>query len=210
MVNYQNAKIYKIYSKNCDDLTMVYYGSTCQPLYKRKGGHMSKYKSWKDGRHHYVTSFKVIELGDVEIELVKKCPCNDKEELSKIEGEFIRSNPCVNKVVAGRTREEYYIDNREKLLMEGKQIYEKNKDKYIKQQKQYYVANKDKVLEYQKLYKNANLETIKKKNQLYRQKNKEKISQLRKQKKKCPFCGSLVRKYEIKRHQRTIKCQVHQ
>ena len=136
---------------------------------------MSKFKWWKDGKHHYVTAFKVIELGNTEIVLVKKCPCNDKEELSKIEGEFIRSNPCVNKVVAGRTHKEYYIDNRDKLIEKSKAYYNANKDKVMKHTKEYYENNKDKINMKKKQYYEKNKDSVKQYIQNYQNQNKDKI-----------------------------------
>ena len=34
-----------------------------------------------------------------EIELVENYPCNSKEELEKKEGEYIKNNECVNKLL---------------------------------------------------------------------------------------------------------------
>lgn len=172
MVNYQNAKIYKLFSKNCDDPDMVYYGSTCQPLYKRKGGHKSKYKMWKGGKGNYMTSFKLIELGDVEIELVKKCPCNDKEELRKIEGEYIRNNRCINRYVAGRTPKDYYKDNMETIRKRKNESYKRNPDK----KRIYYQQNKERILRKKKEYEEKNKERIKDRQRKYNEKNRERIN----------------------------------
>jgi len=41
----------------------------------------------------------------------------------------------------------------------------------------------------------------------YKKKYKEKIKEKMKQKINCPICNSLVRKNELKRHQKTKKCK---
>tara|TARA_Y100000780_G_C13571941_1_gene373298 strand:- start:63 stop:626 length:564 start_codon:yes stop_codon:yes gene_type:complete len=183
---------------------------------------MSKFKHYNNGKHHYVTSFKKIELGDVEIELVKKCPCNDKEELRKIEGEFIRNNSCVNKVIAGRTKREYRQENAEKIKQQLKEIYEKNKEKYKENQNIYYELNKERILHGRRQYRSKNEELINNKQREYYEQNKErrrkdkreyyeknkaKISETRSIKITCPLCGTLVSKRNIARHKKSSNCQ---
>jgi hypothetical protein len=95
MVNYQKGKIYTIRSRNSDK---VYVGSTCNELRKRFHGHKKKYKRWIDGKGDYVSSYEVFKDGNCYIELLEKCPCNDKNELERREGQLIRSMECVNKI----------------------------------------------------------------------------------------------------------------
>jgi len=59
------------------------------------------------------------------------CPCDNKEELTKKEGEYIRSTDCINKQIAGRTQKEYREDNKEKVKEQRKEYYENNKDKIM-------------------------------------------------------------------------------
>ena len=49
------------------------------------------------------------------IELVESFSCNSKEELLKREGYYISHNQCVNRCVAGRTRQEYRNENKEAI-----------------------------------------------------------------------------------------------
>jgi hypothetical protein len=108
-MNYQNGKIYTIRSFQTDD---VYYGSTTQPLSKRLSKHKGDYKQWQNNKHHYVTSYELIKFDDCYIELYELYPCNSKTELEKREGQVIRENKnAVNKVIAGRTKKEYYLEN---------------------------------------------------------------------------------------------------
>ena len=110
MPNYQNGKIYKIESfiGNC-----IYYGSTTQPLCKRQAEHKKRYR--------YGTlqesSKQVLQYDDAKIYLVELYPCNSKEELYSREGFYIKNNECVNKCVAGRTKKEYRLDNKEKIKL---------------------------------------------------------------------------------------------
>jgi len=114
MPNYKNGKIYKLWSPEGDE---IYIGSTIQPLYKRY-------------YHHKIISdcsSKILfeKYNDVRIELIESCPCDNKEQLNKKEGEYIRNNNCVNRRIAGRTDAEYREDNKEHY----KEYRENNKEK---------------------------------------------------------------------------------
>jgi len=58
--------------------------------------------------------------------LIEKYPCDDKDELRAREGYHQKKfkEDCVNKLIAGRSIEQYYQDNKEKF----KAYYEKNKE----------------------------------------------------------------------------------
>jgi len=117
MPDYSKAKIYKIRSHQTDD---VYVGSTCQRLCDRMTGHRRDYERYKDGKHNYVTSFKMLEYDDAHIELVENYPCLCREGLCQREGEIIReTDNCVNKYIAGRTPKRYYQEK-------GDEITERN------------------------------------------------------------------------------------
>ena len=172
-MDYKNGKIYKItdigYNK-------MYIGSTTQPLHKRFYEHKINYKNWKDGKYKKTTSFNLFDEFGIEnckIELIEECPCENREQLHKKEGEHIKNNVCVNKLIAGRTRQEtnkaytdankdkikeYHELNKDKI----KEYRELNKDKIIKYReinkdkiKQYYEINKDQRKAYQKAYREA-------------------------------------------------------
>jgi hypothetical protein len=171
-MDYKNGKIYKI-----TDIayTKMYIGSTCQPLSKRFTNHKGHYKLWKDGKSHKISSYDLFDEFGIEnckIELIENFACNCKDELQKKEGEHIKNNDCVNKVISGRTKKEYYIDNKDKM----KEYREANKDKM----KEYYEANKEKISEKKKEYNEANKEKISEKKKEYQQANKEKISEYQK------------------------------
>lgn len=123
MPNYQKSKIYRLFSPSKD---LVYYGSTTEPLSTRLSKHIytfnnkDKYKGKRDASI-------IIECLDYKIELVKDFPCDNKKQLLKEEGTYIRNNKCVNKFIAGRTRAEYRIDNADKIKEYRKKYRERKK-----------------------------------------------------------------------------------
>jgi len=204
MPNYNNGKIYCLRSHQTDD---VYYGSTTQKkLAVRKGGHRSNYKRWLNGKGNYVTSFELVKYDDCYIELVELYPCTCKGELDRREGEIIRDNECVNKIIAGRTRKEYRIDNVEKIKEDRKKYRLVNTDKIKEYDKEYYLNNADKLKEYQKGYRLNNIDKIKG----YYLANIDKIKEYtlaRKKVKITCICGSIIQKRSKSEHERTQKHQ---
>lgn len=174
MPNYSKSKIYKIYSYENDD---VYYGSTVDTLSRRMTGHRTHYKMYKEGKMNYLTSFKILELTSCKIELVENYPCNSKEELLQREGFYIRNNDCVNKIIAGRTKKEYYETNIDKIKIYQKEVnkeyHEQNKDKIKEQKKEYYEENKEYKKQQSKAYYEQNKEYRKQQMIEYRQRKKE-------------------------------------
>jgi len=183
VVDYQNGKIYKLWSPSNEGL--IYIGSTTQNLSMRKGGHSKDFKKWQNRKRNFVTSFTVLECEDNRIDLLEAYPCSNKMELLKREGYWIKKINCLNKNIAGRTPKDYREDNKEEIS---------------KKQKSYREKNKEKILEKQKSYREANKEGIKK----YYEKNKEEISTKRKEKITCD-CGSIVTKCHLERHKKTEK-----
>ena len=112
MPNYQHGKIYSIRSILRPDL--VYIGSTTRKLSERFGEH-------KRIKSNECNSKKIIDIGDAYIELLEDCPRNNKEQLLKREGELIRSNHCVNKQIAGRTKKQWTDENKEQIKKQRKQ-----------------------------------------------------------------------------------------
>ena len=59
MVNYDNSKIYKIWSTAGDK---IYIGSTTKKyLSQRMDNHRSGYKLWKNDKHYLTTSYHLFE-----------------------------------------------------------------------------------------------------------------------------------------------------
>ena len=117
MVNYNNGQIYKI-----EDLVgeMFYIGSTTKSrLCQRMVEHRAAYERWKAGKCGKVTSFDIFEkygIKNCRIVLIENYPCESKDELTSREAHYIRTVVCVNKAIPGRTDEQYYQDNKEKII----------------------------------------------------------------------------------------------
>ena len=154
---YNNSMIYTIRSPHTNKF---YIGSTTQRLCKRFTNHKSSYNAYVNNIGNYITSFKIIELGDSYIELLERFDCEDKNELEKREGELMRLHKdlCINKQIAGRTIKQYHIDN-------------------VDKRKQYDIDNADKIKQQKKQYYADNLESIKLRNkQIYQNKKTPKMS----------------------------------
>ena len=138
MPDYQKGKIYKLWSPSKN---LVYYGSTIQTLSQRLAEHIAKKKINKT----QYAAFLILDCEDYKIELVEEYPCNNKQQLEKKEGEYIKANECVNKRIEGRTYKQKLEYNRQYLL-------------------NYREANKEELKEYDK----KNRETKKQNNAIYK------------------------------------------
>jgi len=185
-VDYSKGKIYTIRSYSTDD---VYIGSTCSTLTKRLSEHKAHYETWLKKGFSYTTSFEVLKYGDAYIELVEECACENKQQLNRREGEIIRSMPCVNKVVAGRTKAEYCQDNAEKLAALRLEYLKKNKDTIAAVSRRLYEKNK---------------EYIAARHKKYNEQNKARIAAHAAEKVTCA-CGSVVTRGNLAQHEKTKK-----
>ena len=181
MVNYANAKIYRIY---CNITKKCYIGSTTTTLSRRLSTHKAKYKSFLNGDHHFVSSFEILENNDYVIVLIENYECKNKEELFKRERFYIEKMECVNKRLPIRSNKEWVEDNKDKIKEYGKNYYQNNKKELLDKSKEYYENNKTKVLENIKLYTDKNKDTILEKKHAYWNKNKDIINQKRREKRK--------------------------
>ena len=168
MPDYSNSKIYRIFSPS---LNLCYIGSTTQTLEARLAKHVIDYYCYsKDNtKYSYYSSFKVIEGGDYQIELIELCKCNNKKELERIEGKYQKENECVNMFIAGRTRAEYRNDNRLTIRAKNRAYKQLNKERIKIQNKLYNEAHKDQIYIQKKNYYNANKDYInERRRQLYK------------------------------------------
>ena len=222
MPNYAYGKIYKIFNTITDDF---YIGSTTQMLCQRmrKHRHNSKYIDYQTIPLY--KSFHEHGIDNFYIELIEQYDCCNKEELTAKEGHYIRElNPSLNKVIIGRTKQEYRKDNEEKykiqqqqyrnnnkdVIRERHKIYrENNTDKLKDTRKAYQELNKDTINERSKLYYEQNKDNIKDKVKQYKIENKEAISEKKKERVVCERCGLTIRKDDLARHYRSNRCQAH-
>ena len=192
---YSNGKIYKVID---NAYTKCYIGSTCEDLSQRLARHRLSYRRYKNGLAPLCKIFDLFDefgVDDCKILLIENYPCDSVEQLRRQEGKHIQEHECVNRNVAGRTKQEYkkdyYQRNKEALQEEHKQYKEKNKDKIVETQKQYYLKHQEQKLEY------ANE---------YRAKNKELINEKLREKVLCDVCQCMVSKRNISTH---YSCKKH-
>ena len=190
MPDFKQGKIYCLRSHQTDD---VYIGSTCQPLSKRKVNHRINYKRWKNGKDSYYTSFELIKYDDCYIELLEECPCDNKNQLERREGQLIREMNCVNKVVAGRTQKEWREDNKEQKKKYNKKYREEHKEQIKEQKKKYHEEHK----EQRKKYNEEHKEKIREQQKKNYEEHKNDF--------KCEVCNYSGSKKSYNRHLKTQK-----
>ena len=164
----------KIYEMVIDGL--CYIGSTIQPLSARKAQHKSRHKQYKSGKTtKRYDSFVLFDIGEPEIKLLEKYPCDSLAKLRKREGRWQRKYECVNDQIAGRTPPEYYQDNKERMDTKNKEYYKKHKEAILAYSKQYNANNREKIDKKNQEYRDNNKEKIRARNATWRKNNKEMI-----------------------------------
>ena len=130
-IKYEDSKIYKIV---CNVTGLVYVGATTkQYLSQRLAAHVACYNHFKKGNvSRYMTSAKILEGGNYDIHLLELCPCGSIDEQKIRERYYIELLECVNKVIPGRTSNEYYNDFKEKYNATHKSYYDTNKEMLLK------------------------------------------------------------------------------
>ena len=130
--------IYKIYCKD-ENIKDCYVGST-NNYNKRKIQHKYCCNNINSDRHHLKVyefiranggfeNFDFIILEQLENIMTKK-------DLLKIEGQYIKNNNAtLNYIIAGRTDQEYYQDNKKQIAENGKKWRQKNIQQLIEREK---------------------------------------------------------------------------
>ena len=194
MINtYKNGKIYQITDIS---YTLTYYGSTIEPLCKRMARHRSNYKTYKNaGKGDNITVYKIFDEFGIEnckIELVELCPCASKMELERKEGEYIKNNECVNKIIAGRTAKEWAKDHPDQVRVKSKKYYNTHKEIYQARFKEW-AAN--------------NVEHLKERYREYYKDNRDKLRARGNEPFSCAICGGRYKGSHKSTHYRTLKHQ---
>ena len=187
MVNYQNGKIYKIFSSQTND---IYVGSTTTDLSKRL--HQHKIST------AYCRSKEILKYDDVKIELIEAFPCDTKEELTLREAYYIRTLKCINKNIPHQSAKErkskYYQENKEQITEKQKVYVENNLEKTKKYQQEYRDSHKEETKLYNETYRTENREEL-------LEKKKEWYEKTKGQKVVCDICGMEMLKRSLLRHQ---------
>lgn len=196
------VQIYKLIKKDATNDDMVYIGSTediDQRMYRHKiacnniNNRKSDYKVYKYIRENGGWDEWTYEIIDeVEVAL--------RDDASKYEGNYILKYDAINKlndVVAGRSKKEYYEQNKEHLSQNMREYYEQNKEQFAQYRKERYKSNKEQILQKQKegyerdkeqrlkdasIYRELNRALLAQKQREFRENNKEKLAQKRKEK----------------------------
>tara|TARA_Y100000592_G_scaffold23608_1_gene36681 strand:- start:850 stop:1320 length:471 start_codon:yes stop_codon:yes gene_type:complete len=126
-------KIYKIVDNTNDN---IYIGITTQTLKKRLGQHKSS---------TCCVSRDIIKNNDYRIELIEETDDKTRERY------WILNTNCINITTPGRTKEEWYKENKEKITEKNKKYREKNKEKKTQYDKKYRENNKDKQKDHNRI-----------------------------------------------------------
>jgi DNA repair exonuclease SbcCD ATPase subunit len=169
---YQTGKVYKILNTLNNE---VYVGSTYQKLSQRMTKHRNSVKDPHRNKNTFYTYIDTIGIEHFYIELIENFPCANKEELRAREGYWIRQIGTLNDKIAGRTPQQHYDDNKEKILERCKEHYENNKEEIQQRKKKYREENKEKIAEHKKQYYEENIDKIKEYKQNWHQQNREAV-----------------------------------
>lgn len=182
---YKDGKIYKI-TNDIDD--EVYIGSTIQSLNDRWINHKSEMINIEKYPNSKLYT-KIRELGveHFKIELIEEYSCENLEELKQKEQQWIRTHGTLNYHLPGRTRKQYW---------------EENKEKIIEVEKQYYETNKEQILEKKKIYRQNNIDKIREFDR--HRPNKQERNEKSKQLYQCE-CGAITTKGHKARHNKSKK-----
>lgn len=172
--------IYKIWSLT--EPNMVYYGSTKQKsVAKRIAGHKCSYKSYKEGKTNFTSSYSIFDIGDWSYMTLEHLDYDEPYQLKNRERYYVDNNECVNKQIPNRTDKEYR---------------EQNMVQYKEYQKQWREKNR----EYQKQWREQNRGYHKQ----WHEQNKERLKVKQNEKITCE-CGCVVKRGSLSNHKKTKK-----
>ena len=148
--------VYKLFCRN-SSITEFYIGSTID-FKARKYDHKkrcnnSKYKQYNYKVYRYIRNNGGFDNWDFEILLQVEVE-NEKELRLNYEAKYqLDLKPELNDRIEGRTKKEWYIDNKQKILQTRKEYYEDHKEELSEYQKEYRENNKEKIRQTQKEYR---------------------------------------------------------
>ena len=194
-IDYSKTIMYKLVHKDDLDDVNIYVGHTTD-FTRRKNRHKDSCNTPSNKEYNAKKYQFIRENGgwdEWEMLKIEDYPCEDVYEAKNRERYLIKElKPKLNTNEPLRTYKEYCEDNKEKIREYDKIKYEKNKEKITEYKKEWYDKNKDKIIEKGK----TNYEN-----------NKQKILERLKEKIECDKCKSIVRRSDLSRHKKSLKCQ---
>lgn len=169
--DYSKTKMYEVVPINGEPDERYIGHTTKKYLCQRWATHKGQYNYWKKTGVGYCYSFILFEkygIDNCRISLIENYPCNSHDEASAREGNFIRTMECCNKRIEGRTYQEWFIDNKDKVKEYKKEYRQENKQKI----KEYRQKNKEKLNQYQREYRQQQKDKINQHQREYRAKLK--------------------------------------
>ena len=103
-----------------------------------------------------------------------------------------------------KRKHKYYEANKDIISDKKKEYYQNNKEAINQHKAEYAKQNKEFLAQLNQKWCQTNIEHVKQKSKEYYDTNKDKICEQKKATIECD-CGSVVRRHEIKRHERTKK-----
>ena len=200
------GKIYKLVCKTSGD---IYIGSTCCTLKERLGEHINSYTTYINtlGKSmHYKKSYEILEDDNYEMQLLENFPSYGKYFLNRREGWYQKNTKCINKKIAGRNNQEYYLDNKEKIDKKNKLWAINNAEKVKIDNHNYYLNNKVHLLAYNKKKYEENKKQILDQQKQYYEKNRDKIAEKINISIICSLCLKSISKSNMVRHQKSSRC----
>lgn len=159
------GRVYRIWN-DVDD--KEYVGSTFQSLCERMRDHRGEINTKHKAHRLIYTHMRDLGTEHFRIELVEECMVNSREELLRLEGHYIRKfGAKLNKVIAGRTHDEYRVENRDKKRDTDKRYYQANKVTMSEKNKEYRTQHADNIREQKREYRKVNHDQIVQKKKEY-------------------------------------------
>ena len=186
-INYYNTIIYRIICKDLD-VSDAYIGHTTNFI-KRKNQHKAYCIYNTTGRKTDLKIYKTIKdnggWDNWDMIEIEKYPCIDANEARARERYWYEQhNSTLNVQKPNRSRDEYKIENKEK-------IKEANRE--------YFQNNKQQIYEHRKVKREENKNEHNAKQKEYRQLNKDVINERKKEVITC-ICGCVCSKNSLARH----------
>ena len=189
------AIIYKLYNP---DYPEFYIGSTIDFQHRKQNHRRDCCRI--NTRYYHLKVYKYIRThggwDSWKFDIIEEGEYDNETAILRREGHFMKSmKATLNSHVPGRTTGEYYQDKKEQILKKHKEYRKNNKERNKITQKEWKKNNQDKV-------KASNEKSRLK----HKDKYKTKYNEQRAEKIECEFCKSIVRRGDLARHQKTMKC----